>query len=225
MTTLPDIRKFQTILFDCDGVLLNSNRLKTDAFRAVAIEFGQNAARELVDYHVANGGVSRQKKFDYFARHIIKARRPQALADRLVDLYGAVLRDRLQHCEGANGLSALRRYTLASQWGVVSGGSQAELRAVFAQRGLSSHFDLGIWGNPKDKCALLKELLTDQLPRGPGLYLGDSRYDHVAAEHAGLSFVFVSGWTEFSGWREYCDDRNIPVISSLVELLPADVKG
>ena len=63
-----DITNYKTIVFDCDGVILNSNKIKIDVFYDVAINFGASAsqAQALVDYHVKFGGVSRYRKFDYF---------------------------------------------------------------------------------------------------------------------------------------------------------------
>lgn len=48
-----------TLVFDCDGVVLNSNRIKTEAFRVVAAPYGDAAAGALVQYHLAHGGISR----------------------------------------------------------------------------------------------------------------------------------------------------------------------
>jgi hypothetical protein len=42
-----------TLVFDCDGVVLNSNRIKTEAFRLVAAPYGEAAAEALVQYHLA----------------------------------------------------------------------------------------------------------------------------------------------------------------------------
>ena len=57
---------YKTMIFDCDGVLLDSNSAKSDAFYKVALPYGDNCARELLNFHKKNGGISRNKKFDYF---------------------------------------------------------------------------------------------------------------------------------------------------------------
>lgn len=41
------MQKYETLVFDCDGVLLDSNRVKTEAFWTVASQFGQAAADAL----------------------------------------------------------------------------------------------------------------------------------------------------------------------------------
>ena len=58
--------------FDCDGVILNSNKVKSEAF-ALALE-GESPelVRKFVQYHQKNGGISRFVKFEYFFKHIKK---------------------------------------------------------------------------------------------------------------------------------------------------------
>lgn len=217
------ISRYRTMLFDCDGVLLNSNRLKTEAFRDVASQFGDQPAQALVDYHVARGGVSRQRKFAYFAEQIIGADEPAALADRLVQEYGEQLRSSLSACEVAPGLAALKRATTDAQWGVVSGGSQAELREIFAQRDIDQYFELGIWGNPIDKPRLVANLRRDRALVAPVLFIGDSQYDHEIALEAGFDFLFVSAWSEFGDWRAYCSAHTLPAVPYLNDLLDEPV--
>ena len=69
-----DLRQYQTIIFDCDGVVLNSNFQKIEAYRNTALKYGatQDQAQALVDHHVSLTGISRYVKFDYFLKEIIK---------------------------------------------------------------------------------------------------------------------------------------------------------
>ena len=64
---------YQTIIFDCDGVVLNSNFQKIEAYRNAALEFGasKEQADTLVDYHVKLTGISRNIKFKYFLKEIL----------------------------------------------------------------------------------------------------------------------------------------------------------
>ena len=64
--TVMNLTQYQTIVFDCDGVILDSNRIKTEAFRTVAEPIDTELADELVRYHIDNGGISRYRKFDFF---------------------------------------------------------------------------------------------------------------------------------------------------------------
>ena len=43
-----NLNKYKSLIFDCDGVILNSNKIKTDAFRKVLNNFDQNAIDEFI---------------------------------------------------------------------------------------------------------------------------------------------------------------------------------
>ena len=50
-------KKVNTILFDCDGVILNSNQLKTQAYyNATFPSYGHELARSLTTYLARNTG-------------------------------------------------------------------------------------------------------------------------------------------------------------------------
>ena len=65
------MKTYDTILFDCDGVILNSNQIKSQAFYDVASAYSIPAARELVEYNQQFGGISRHEKFKYFVNAIL----------------------------------------------------------------------------------------------------------------------------------------------------------
>ena len=54
-----EFNKYNSIIFDCDGVILNSNQIKTNAFRKVLKQFNNKAIDEFIQYHKDNGGISR----------------------------------------------------------------------------------------------------------------------------------------------------------------------
>jgi phosphoglycolate phosphatase-like HAD superfamily hydrolase len=101
---------------------------------------------------------------------------------------------------------------------VVSGGDQAELHYIFAKRGLLSLFDRGIHGSPATKDEILSREIAAGRLELPALFLGDSRYDHEAAKHANLDFIFIQEWTEFKSYKNYCENNNITVINRISDL-------
>lgn len=191
------MKNYRTWIFDCDGVILDSNRVKTDAFYEAAEIYGDDAAAALVKYHVQHGGISRYAKFEYFLRHIVG--RSEVLADELDELltvYAQRVIQGLSGCRVAQGISELKKRTGNSRWLVVSGGDQAELRKIFEVRELSPLFEGGIFGSPEDKDSILKrELLSGRIEL-PAVFVGDSQYDYEAASRAGLDFIYLSDWSE-----------------------------
>jgi HAD superfamily hydrolase (TIGR01549 family) len=208
-----------SFVFDCDGVLLNSNQVKTRAFYDVALQYGEKPAQELVDYHVQHGGISRYKKFTYLLTYILKKELNQNELASLLTAFANEVKEGLMTCEEAQGLQELRKKTGHARWHVVSGGDQDELRQVFARRNLDYLFDGGIFGSPDTKDQILQREMKNGNIQTPALFLGDSEYDFKASKAAGLDFVFISGWSEVVDWEDFCEDNQITHYNSLKHFL------
>jgi len=212
------LESYSSLVFDCDGVVLNSNKEKTRAFYETALCYGKKAAQALVEYHMANGGVSRYLKFAFFLDQLVPVEADGPGLEKLLDVYACKVQEGLVHCEVDPGLFKLRELTPSIPWFIVSGGDQAELRELFAEKGLDHLFDGGIYGSPDSKDEILSRELGAARITKPGLFIGDSRYDHEASIKAGLDFIFVKHWTEFHTWKSYCENNKINVVDSLRDL-------
>lgn len=213
---------YNTFVFDCDGVILNSNTVKTQAFYQAALPFGVAAANALVDYHTTNGGISRYKKFAHFCEVLLTQLPPEFHnpdINALLDIYATQVREGLVTCKAAEGLLQLRELTPNATWMIVSGGDQTELREIFAERGLDHLFDGGIFGSPDTKDEILARELASGNIQKLALFLGDSKYDCQAARRAGLDFIFVSQWTEVKDWQSWVQQEGIKTISSINQLI------
>ncbi|MDD4864938.1 MAG: HAD hydrolase-like protein [Alishewanella agri] len=212
------LTQYQTLVFDCDGVVLNSNKVKTEAFYEAALSYGEAAAQKLVEYHLARGGISRYAKFEWFFQNVaIEISGPNL--EQLLEIYAAKVRQGLQTCEIAEGLTELREKTKHANWLIVSGGDQQELRDVFVKRDLVSLFNGGIFGSPDDKDKILvRELKKGNISQS-AIFLGDSRYDYQAATNNGLDFVFLSQWSELTNWAEFCEENKIVSYKNISKFL------
>lgn len=215
----PDPHRYRTLVFDCDGVLLDSNRVKTDAFFSAAVGYGEVAALSLVDYHKRNGGISRFRKFEYFLTEIVGVGVDDIELRELLDAFSREVRGGMLSCPVSPALPVLRRVYPETRFMVVSGGDQSELREIFLARGIDAIFDGGIFGSPETKEAILERELAAGHILLPALFIGDSRYDHEAASRFGIDFLFVSSWSEFSEWRAYQARHGFPAVADLAAWL------
>lgn len=214
-----EFTKYRCWVFDCDGVLLDSNAAKTQAFHDVAMQFGPQVADQLTAYHKTHGGISRFVKFQYLFTTILgRDPKPDEMQTVLTQFADAA-KTRLLACPQAPRLTeVLQAVAKTGPVYVVSGGLQDELRDVFAQRGLEGYFT-AIFGSPDTKDDILaRERASGAMP-DPALFIGDARYDFEAADRYGLDFLFVSNWSEFSDWPNYFHDRNVTVFKSIQDLL------
>ena len=215
------LSQYATLVFDCDGVLLDSNAVKTHAFGSVTKHYGMDISEAFVDYHVRNGGVSRYQKFSYLFSAILRREPKSHELEQLLQAYACAVREGLMRCAVAEGLEPLRQATRSSRWLVASGGDQQELREVFQARGLFDYFDQGIHGSPTPKDQILRDALLAGTIEQPALFIGDSRFDHVCAKQAGLDFVFVSRWSELPDWQGYCQRESVVSFEDIAALLRA----
>lgn len=212
------IKSFNTYVFDCDGVLLDSNRVKTEAFYHAALPYGEPAAQAFTEYHKANGGISRQKKFEHFFLNILNLSvLPEDKYQKALNDYGKLTAEGLVRCEVLPGvLEFLTSLPAQAKKFVVSGGAQDEVRWVLEAKGLAKFFD-GIYGNPVDKLTLVKNLdLKDS--DYPGIFFGDARYDHEVAKANGLDFIFLSAVSDFDGWEEYVESHSLSAFEGFTSL-------
>ena len=212
-----DLTQYQTLVFDCDGVILNSNKIKTQAFYEVAKVYGYEPAQILKEYHVQNGGISRYEKFEYLLANILKKPIKEQELCELLSNFSKEVKKALLVCEVAKDIKEFRDKTRNTKWLIVSGGDQAELREIFKQRNLDGYFDGGIFGSPDDKDTILKNEMDTLNITGRCLFLGDSMYDYQAATAAQMDFIFLSKWTEVEGWEDKFSNNSYIDISSLLE--------
>lgn len=198
------------LVFDCDGVILESVDVKTRAFKRIGDDFGPEISDRLVMYHTMHGGVSRYKKFAWLYEEAlgreIKPEEETALNDRFV----RYALEEIMVCPLVEGTQAvLDRWKGKVPMYVASGAPQEELDFLLEKRKLSGYFD-GIYGYPPGKTELLKNILqkTGCSP-AETVMIGDASTDMRAAE---------SARTLFYGRGEFFRDTGYPWHKDLTQL-------
>lgn len=221
-----NLTAYKTIVFDCDGVVLNSNKTKVDAYYGVAKRMGgtDQQAQAFVQHHVSKGSFPRNGKIEYYLKEIVKQPATAKIIQQYLAAFEDILEKSLMQCEIAPALLALKKATPEAAWMVLSGGDQAELRRVFPRRNiegfnLAQMFEAGIFGGPDQKDDVLAREIANGNIQQPALFIGDSKYDHQAAIKAELDFVFLSDWTEVKDWQNYCAENKIVTYKNIGSLL------
>ena len=217
------MNKIKSLIFDCDGVILNSNKIKTNAFREALKDFNENAVNEFIAYHNTNGGISRFIKIKIFLEKILPKYDTNNYFssnqyELIINNYSKFCRRHLYNCEVTKDLEILKEYTKGTNWFIISGGDQKELRDVFLHKKLNFLFEGGIYGSPDTKDEILKREIKRQNIIFPALFLGDSKLDHIAAKDNKIEFVFVSKWTELKSYKKYCLENKLTEISKVIDI-------
>lgn len=184
---------WEAVFFDFDGVILDSMHIKTETFGRLFDSYGPDIARQVVDYHLANGGVSRFEKFKYIYKHFLKKPLPdnelEALGMRFSELALRRVLD-AEFIEGADQLiKDLHRQQIPAF--VVSGTPQEEIEIIIRERGLSRYF-LEVHGSPRKKGQIVLEIQKRHGYRLSNcIFLGDAMSDYKAAEETGVPFLGI----------------------------------
>tara|TARA_B110000037_G_scaffold222990_1_gene301131 strand:- start:2464 stop:3117 length:654 start_codon:yes stop_codon:yes gene_type:complete len=217
---MSDLTKYNTIIFDCDGVILNSNFKKIEAYRNAALEYGASSvqAEELVNHHIELTGISRYIKFKYFLKEIMSEKITDEAMKKLVNYLNEQVLELLKDCEVTSGLRELKNKTKDTSWMVASGGDQKELRYLFKKNKIDFFFSEGIYGSPSSKHEIIEKKIKNK-NFYPALFLGDSLYDIQTAKKYNLDFIFVYGWTDLKEWKKVCEDYNLDYIEKVKDLI------
>ena len=209
-----ELGKYKTWFFDCDGVLLDSNQLKSEAFYEVALPYGRENAQALVAYNKRLGGVTRSEKFKYFFETILETKTFEKELENALNSFSALVREKLISCSETSGVrDFLDSLPINSKKYVISGGAQTELRVVFKQRGLDAYFN-GIYGGPDSKEAIMSNRVRSPDMEYPAVFVGDSRYDYEVSSQSNLDFIFMTKYTEFKDCKLYFVDKHVKIIET-----------
>lgn len=203
------IQEYRSWFFDCDGVILDSNRIKSKAIYEVACLFSPDRAQEFLEYHKQNGGKSRFKKFRHLFETMLNQSQQEAEANYQIALkeYNRQVVEQLVACEYTDGfLRFFEQLPAEVPKYVVSGGMQLELREVLQRRGIAERFD-GVYGSPASKPQILQRLAESPGIPQPSMFVGDSRFDLQSARGAGLDFVFLTQYTDLDNWRDFLQEN------------------
>lgn len=211
------------VIFDCDGVLLVSNRLKTRLFAEAARLAGFDPADvgRFTRYVAANFGTSRYRMFETLLSWQDVVVRPDVDVAALVALYAERLYAEYVRCPTTPGMLAVLRELRdrGTRMFVVSGSDQQELRQVMAERGLGDYFE-GIFGSPRSKTDNLIDVTTGlgiATPVGHKMiFIGDAEADYKAANAVGARFIYMDHFsTAKSRMRELQIDQGFERIRDL----------
>jgi HAD superfamily hydrolase (TIGR01549 family) len=184
---------FQAVFFDFDGVILDSVHVKTAAFAAMFQPYGPDVERQVVAYHLANGGMSRFEKFSYYYQTLLnRTISPAELAGLDREFSDLVLEKviRSPFIDGAlEALNKLKKAKIPAY--VVSGTPETEIKLIVKKKKLDPYFR-EVHGSPRHKEEIVAEILKDsKFSPARCLFIGDAMSDYNAARITGTNFLGI----------------------------------
>lgn len=185
---------YDLIIFDCDGVLLDSNNMKVAAMRAalsLSNYFSDTQVEALTSQFKENFGMSRYHHVASFTETLdIDGAEKQKLEEMLLLAYAEQVDKFYLEVPEALGIKS----TLSSLKGklmyVASGSEQEQLRTVLEKRNFSNYF-IEVLGSPVSKSQNIKNILNSVIHIS-AVMVGDALADYEAAKKNNIDFIFYA---------------------------------
>jgi len=185
--------KWKAVFFDFDGVILDSVGVKTKAFAKMFRHYGPEVEKAVVDYHLANGGVSRFEKFEYYYKNLLQKPITQDILEALGREFNQLAMEGVLAAPFIDGatetLKQLKKDGIPAF--VVSGTPDEEIKVIVEKRNLAPYF-LEMHGSPRKKQEIVRDIAGRhgyQLEKC--LFIGDATTDYEAAMVCGTMFLGI----------------------------------
>ncbi|MBT1688330.1 HAD family hydrolase [Dawidia soli] len=186
-----NLSNYSCLLWDFDGVLMDSMPVRDEGFRHVLASYPQEQVAELMAYHRVNGGLSRYVKFRYFFEEIRKEPVTEEQVQGMATDFSVVMKRLLINKTLLinDSLDFVRRRYRDVPMHIVSGSDGVELNMICLSLDLAQYF-VSIHGSPTPKTQLVREVLAaNGYDPKRTVLIGDSINDYQAATANGIDFI------------------------------------
>ena len=180
----------KTILWDFDGVILDSMHVRDFGFKEIFKDFTKEQVCKLIEYHRTNGGLSRYVKIRFFYEKILDKAITEEEVLEYAEKFSVLMKQELVNTNNLinDSVTFIKRNFKKYNFHIVSGSDQKELRFLCKELGLDSYF-ISIHGSPTPKKQLVENLLKKHnYDKKSSCLIGDSWNDYEAAKVNNIDF-------------------------------------
>ncbi len=180
----------EAIIFDFDGVILESTDIKIKAFRKIYEPYGQEITQKVIDYHLKNGGISRVKKIKYFHKNFLHKQLTNSELNHLATIFSNAVTKEIKTAKLVKGVkSFLENNYKKYNFFISSGTPDEELKTTVKLHQIDKYF-IDIFGSPTGKVEHIKNILQkyNLFPQNV-CFIGDAPLDKTSANQTNINFI------------------------------------
>ena len=191
--------KYRIFIFDCDGVIFDSNYFKIDAMRNALIRnnFTNIEVNASINYFKNNFGNSREHHVNEFLKiHNKNDIESSNIAKKIIHDYSHQVKEMYMDCDLTDGFDFIFQNFGSFKKYIASGSNEQELKLVFQRRKLDKYF-VGIYGSPQTKTNNIGSIIhqNQDVSKDEIVMIGDSVADYQSARKENIGFL---GYLKYS---------------------------
>lgn len=196
----------KNILWDFDGVIIDSMKIKGDGFVALFNAYEKEKVKLLEAYHYAHGGVSRFEKIKYFFNSILRQEISESDMQKYAETFATIIEQKLYDKSNLieEAVNFIKKNYQKYNFHIVSGAEHNELNHLCEHFELSNYFK-SIDGSPTKKDILVKNVLKKyEYKKEETALIGDAMSDYYASAVNEIKFYGFNN-SELEKFGNYID--------------------
>lgn len=180
----------KNIIFDFDGVILDSMPVRDFGFREVFKKFDKNLVEKLIEFNNINGGLSRFVKIRYFYEKLLEEEITEEKVNSLANKFSSIMKKELIKNKYLinDSIDFIKENYNNYELHIASGSEHIELNYLCENIKLKNYFKT-INGSPEHKNDIVERILSENTYlKSETILIGDSINDFEAAKKNGILF-------------------------------------
>ncbi|MDA9774800.1 HAD hydrolase-like protein [Algibacter sp.] len=185
------MKNLENIIWDFDGVILNSMAVRDWGFEEIFKQYPKNKVNKLLEFHTKNGGLSRYVKIRYFFEKVLLQNITNNGVQQLANDFSVLMKKELTNKKYLilETVDYIKNNYEKFNFHIASGSDQNELIFLCEELGIAHYFK-SIHGSPTPKNDLVKSILnSNQYKSENTCLIGDSFNDYEASQINNISFL------------------------------------
>ena len=170
----------KNIIFDFDGVILESNEIKIQGFLKLFQKFGKENSIKISNYFKDNAGLSRYEVINYFFLVILNEEMDKIKLTEYANQYSKIVKKSVLNAEFVIGVKKFLSTNIQYKLFIVSSSDEKDLKYICMKLNIDKYFE-SIIGSPTKKADNIKFIIDSfGLKKNETVYVGDSVNDYHA---------------------------------------------
>ena len=175
----------KNVIFDFDGVILNSHKVKTNAFYSLFRIYGRKIGERSKNFHLKNIGKNRYYKFKFIIKNYLKLKVSPIIINDLDKKFDFYIFKKINYLKITKNLKKFLSLKNKYNFYISTGTPKHKMIKILKKKKILNNFK-AVYGSPSKKFQHLKIIKKN---KKPSIFIGDSVEDYNVAKKAKINFL------------------------------------